>query len=613
MRKKLLVFTDNVYKVRTQFAEKLDPAAIDDQDKRMDFILFKKFSDRIDRWMARIDAHSIRRLCESISASKWRPFLLLAGVCALLYLPGIASIPPLDRDEPRYIQASKQMVESGDYTRIRFQEDFRNRKPAGIYWMQSAAVNLLGGAAAKDFVWPYRLPSLLCAIGSVLLVFRLGGQLFGRPQALLAAILFAATPLMLAVAHAGTTDSALLFFTTLAQYNLIQIYLANRNNRHPGIGNAISFWAALGAGILIKGPVSPLVALLTAVSLMILDRNFRAFNGLRVWLGLPLLLCIVLPWLISIQIATDGAFLRESLGGDFGKKLISVQESHGSPPGYYTLLMAVTCWPASFLAIPALLNAWRNRRTETSAAICFCWIVPYLLLLECVPTKLPHYILSAYPPLVLLSIQFAWRETAIVLPNNFWRVLDRIYRFVWVLVLPLFVLAVAISAGLSSLPAVPIFIALILTVGVSAVYRLRHSPSLCLLSGSAALFIFAAPLIFGIIVPGLTPLWVSRTAAAAFEKVKQVQPESRLYAVGYSEPSLVFLTATGIKLCPLSTIETEYSPEMVALIPTKAAGQLTVPLRQISTICGINYSKGKIVNLGLYVSPESKYAAQPVD
>ena len=605
------MFATNVYKVRTQFTDKPNPAVMENKEQ-MNSVLVKQLADRINRWIARVDAPAVRRAFESACATKWKPVLLLIGACALLYFPGIVSIPPIDRDEPRYIQASRQMVESGDYTRIHFQDEFRNKKPVGIYWLQSATVNLFGGVKVKDMVWPYRLSSLLCAIGSVLLVFRLGGQLIGRPQALLAALLFSATPLMLAVAHAGTTDSALLFFTTLAQYNLIQIYLANRNNRRAGIGNAIFFWAALGVGILIKGPISPLIALLTAVSLMVLDRNVRAFKGLRAWLGIPLLLGIVLPWLISIQIATDGAFLRESLGGDFGKKLISGQESHGSPPGYYTLLMAVTCWPASLLAIPALLNAWRNRRTETSAAICFCWIVPYLLLLECVPTKLPHYILSAYPPLVLLCIQLAWRETPVSLPNKFWRILDRIYRSVWILVLPLLVLTIAVGAGLSSMPVVPILTALILTFGVSAVYRLRRRAALCLLTGCVALFLIAAPLLFGVIAPSLNPLWVSRTAADAFKKVTQVQPESRLYSVGYAEPSLVFLTETGIKFCPPTTIEAEYSPEMVALIPVKIAGQLTVPLKQIAEVRGINYSKGKIVVLGLYVPPESNYAARPV-
>jgi 4-amino-4-deoxy-L-arabinose transferase-like glycosyltransferase len=571
--------------------------------------LYIALNAQTDRWLEPLNAAAIRQWVGSCTTT-WKPYALLIGVCALLFLPGIASLPPIDRDEPRYMQASRQMIESGDYNRIYFQKEFRNRKPVGIYWLQAGTVNLLGGKQLKDEVWPYRLPSLICAVGSILLMFRLGAHLFGKSQALLAALLFAVTPLMIAVAHAATTDSALLFFTTLAQYNLLQIYRANRTSRRPRIGNAFFFWIALGAGMLIKGPISPLIALLTASSLMVLDRNRHAFKGIHAWWGIPLLLAIVLPWLISIQAATDGAFLRESLGGDFGKKLISGQESHGSPPGYYTLLMAVTCWPVSLLAIPALLNAWRNRRSDPGAAMCLCWIAPYLLVLECVPTKLPHYILSAYPPLVLLCIHFAWNDVPIVLPNTFWRILDRIYRFVWILVLPLIVIALAASSWIAATPAIPALITGALAIGGFLVYRLRRKEALCLLTGCGSLLILVAPLFFGIIAPDLTPLWISRSAAVAFDQVRRVQPDSRLYSVGYREPSLVFLTQTDINLCQSSAIETGYRPEMVALIPEETAKKLSVPLVKITSIHGLNYSNGKVLNLGLYVPPESSYVAE---
>jgi len=72
--------------------------------------------------------------------SGWRPYALLAALCFALYLPGIAAIPPLDRDEARFAQASRQMLETGDFLRIRFQDEARNKKPAGIYWLQAASV-----------------------------------------------------------------------------------------------------------------------------------------------------------------------------------------------------------------------------------------------------------------------------------------------------------------------------------------------------------------------------------------------------------------------------------------------------------------------------------------
>src|SRR3954454_12428804 len=91
-----------------------------------------------------------------------RPYALLAALCLALYLPGIASVPPLDRDESRFAQATRQMLETGDYIRIRFQDEARNKKPVGIYWLQTASVSLFGSAEGTA-LWPYRLPSLLGA------------------------------------------------------------------------------------------------------------------------------------------------------------------------------------------------------------------------------------------------------------------------------------------------------------------------------------------------------------------------------------------------------------------------------------------------------------------
>ena len=73
-----------------------------------------------------------------------RPYLILILLSLALYLPGLAGLPPIDRDESRFAQASKQMIETGDYVRIQFQGESRAKKPAGIYWMQVAAAKLTG-------------------------------------------------------------------------------------------------------------------------------------------------------------------------------------------------------------------------------------------------------------------------------------------------------------------------------------------------------------------------------------------------------------------------------------------------------------------------------------
>ena len=97
-----------------------------------------------------------------------RPFALLALLGLLLWLPGVLSLPALDRDESRFAQSSRQMVQSGNWVDIRLGQVPRYKKPVGIYWLQAASVeaaSALGLPRAQLRIWLYRVPSLIGAIG----------------------------------------------------------------------------------------------------------------------------------------------------------------------------------------------------------------------------------------------------------------------------------------------------------------------------------------------------------------------------------------------------------------------------------------------------------------
>src|SRR5579883_1350313 len=150
------------------------------------------------------------------ASTGWRPWALLILLCLGLYLPGIAALPVLDRDEARFAQATRQMLESGDFLRIRFQDEARNEKPVGIYWLQAASVAVLSDAESAA-IWPYRLPSLVGASIAVLLTFVLGSALVGRRAALLGAALLGSALGVVAEAHLAKTDAVLLATVVAAQ------------------------------------------------------------------------------------------------------------------------------------------------------------------------------------------------------------------------------------------------------------------------------------------------------------------------------------------------------------------------------------------------------------
>src|SRR5437660_2704155 len=193
-----------------------------------------------------------------------RPYALLVGLCLFLYLPGISEIPPLDRDEARFAQATRQMLETGDFVRIRFQDEARNKKPIGIYWLQVAAVTALSSPESAA-IWPYRLPSALAATAAVLLTFGFGARLLAsRVAGFIAAVLTASALGVVVEAHLAKTDAALLAAVVAGQGTLGLVYIGTRNGRRVGWPVPSLFWLAEAVAILLKGPPGPVLALLTA-------------------------------------------------------------------------------------------------------------------------------------------------------------------------------------------------------------------------------------------------------------------------------------------------------------------------------------------------------------
>ncbi len=201
-------------------------------------------------------------------AKGWRGYVVAALIALLAGLPGLARLPVMDRDEARYAQATTQMLETGDYVRIYVQDNPRNKKPIGIYWLQAASVAALSHVEARE-IWAYRIPSLLGAILAACATFWAGTAFFERRTALIGAGLFAAGMLIGFEAMTAKTDAMLCGVTTLTLAALAHLY--RRPNRPKLL--ALVFWAALGIGVLIKGPVTPMIAGLTIGALYLWERR----------------------------------------------------------------------------------------------------------------------------------------------------------------------------------------------------------------------------------------------------------------------------------------------------------------------------------------------------
>ena len=481
-----------------------------------------------------------------VAGSHFRAVAFLILCALVLFLPGFFNIPPIDRDEARFAQATKQMVETGDFVDIRFQDEVRYKKPVGVYWLQAAAVetaSAMGLPRAPVRIWLYRVPSLIGAMGAVLLTYWAALPFVTRRGAIFAGLMLCSSVLLGAEARLAKTDAMLLLTVVAAMGALGRVYLSWQRGedpvRPPWSSPAI-FWTALAAGILLKGPLILMFVVLTIGSLAILDRSAVWFWRLRPVWGLIWMLVLVLPWFVAIFWRAGDTFFADSLGGDMLSKL-GAQESHGAPPGVYLLLFWATFWPGAPLAGMAAPAVWRARR-EPGAQYLLAWLVPSWIVFELVLTKLPHYVLPLYPAIAILTVGALER-----------RVLSRSWLrsgAAWWFVVPAVASVIAI-VGAIMLTRQPVFlawpfVAAALIFGLFAwwLYDDNHAERSLLNAVVAAMFLAIA--IYGVVVPALTPVFPSAEIARALRNVVCVGPKAA--AAGFHEPSLVFMTGTSTLL-----------------------------------------------------------------
>jgi 4-amino-4-deoxy-L-arabinose transferase-like glycosyltransferase len=534
-----------------------------------------------------------------------RPFVVLCLLCLVLYAPGLAAIPPLDRDEARFAQATRQMLETGDFIRIRFQDEARNKKPVGIYWLQAGAVAAFSTPESPE-IWPYRLPSVLAAIGAVLLTLVFGSRLLGsQPAGFIAAVLMASALGLVVEAHLAKTDAALLATVVAGQGALGLVYAANRAGRRVR-WLPLVFWTAEAAAILLKGPSGPVLALLTMACLTIADRDIRWIKGLRPLAGLFLTALIVGPWLIAVESATEGHFISDSVLHDLLPKLVGAQEAHGAPPGYYLALAIASFWPGSLFLVPALIWGWRRQRAAGERFL-LAWLVPAWAFFELVPTKLPHYVLPLYPALAML-VGGALTEGFAKSSSGCARLFDGAAKVLWGAVT--IALAVALIAlpprfGGEVSPAALVAAPLLLALALLLLFRdWRPIQAAGLVAALAACFTLPAALE---VVPRLDSLWLSRSAAALLAR-HPPRPGEAVLSVGYSEPSLVFLLGTATRLVTAAPGDGQLAGAGLALVSDRYDAEFQQSLaahglsaRAIDRVSGLDYSAGggKVV-LALY-------------
>lgn len=537
----------------------------------------------------------------------WRGPLLAALIALIAGLPALIALPALDRDESLFAQATVQMLETGDFVSISYQDHPREKKPVAINWLQAVSVKAFSSLEARQ-IWAYRIPSILGAMLAAAALAWGVARFFGSGTGLIAGAILGASLLLSTEAAIGKTDALLCGATTLAMAAFGRLYAgAAEDGGAPGWRTRTLFWLGLALSVLDKGPLGPMVAVLAGLMLWAWDRKAPWARNLGWGWGLIAVAAIVGPWAVAITVKTDGGFWTGAIGGDLAPKLARGDSGHGAPPGFHSLLAFLLIFPATALLPAALTLGWKAR-AEAGVRFAMAWLVPTWLVFELLPTKLPHYPLPAYGALAWLA------AVAVARPIGRWS------GWIGAGLSLLAGIAVAALAGVvearygaaGSLDWCLATEVLAIAAGFAGFVTVRSHRPRAALASALALGV-AAHASLAMLAPRLQTLWLSNHIVAALDAAR-LNPRAGLIpgpvtVVGYAEPSLVFQLGTETEFGDVGDGANAISEGRPAVVEKRQDAAFQRELADdrlsatpVATASGLDYSTGRADILTVYRS-----------
>jgi 4-amino-4-deoxy-L-arabinose transferase-like glycosyltransferase len=503
-------------------------------------------------------------------------YAILFFACVLFHILGTWSLPLVDRDEPRFAESSREMIERGNCIVPYFNNQLRLDKPPLAYWAQVASYHIFG---ENDFA--ARFPSAIAAALTAILIFAWGRRMGGEKIGWWAAIIFTLSLQTFVHAKAAVADMWLVLFVTLASWAGYELFQRPTLNQGAAVSRPpwaiwkspfLVFYLALALGFLAKGPIA-WTPLLTIANLIIYTRDWQMLQRFKFAVGIALMLVVVALWGIPALIQTHGEFFTVGIGRHVVTRSFVTLEGHGASSfGMYVLLLPfyfVTVFVSFFpwsIKLPWLIRKlWQRAKAGVNAPgyngipidTYLLWgIAVVFVIFTLVSTKLPHYTLPAFPLLALLLARHWSQGAPVSRPPT---TESRRSRFTTI--------AVATAC---------VWVAVALVV----------------------------PQIVARFFPAYQLFQVSRAS---------LQPNMQFAAVEFQEPSLVWYFRSRVQgfLTPIRkrrAAEFMNAPDArFIILPTPVAGELFAnpPVSwRFFTINGFSIAKGKRVDLTLVLKPE---------
>ncbi|MCX6346288.1 MAG: glycosyltransferase family 39 protein [Armatimonadetes bacterium] len=323
--------------------------------------------------------------------------LTLTAVVALylLYFAGLGRNPLVDPDEPIYGQFVKEMVKTGDWLTPHNSLGLGFDKPPLFYWLSSICVKAAGLTEGA-----IRMPSAIFAVLILLGVYLLASYDFGKRAGVLAAAVMGTSLLQIIMSHAAATDEIMVGCMVAALY----AYRRWIDSDYP----KRLLWMAIcglatGLGMLAKGPVVPLLLLLTFIAHLVWTRQLVKLRSLDALLAILIFMIVGLPWYIAMWVMHGKAFVMQFIIGHnlarFVQPLHKSQASHWYSHFNNIGFLLLFLFPWNAFLLQSIRSQWK---ANTGAKLCICWLAIVLVFFSISKTQNFTYTLPVFPVCAIL-------------------------------------------------------------------------------------------------------------------------------------------------------------------------------------------------------------------
>jgi len=313
----------------------------------------------------------------------------------LAFFVNLGNAPLFDRDEGAFSEATREMLESGNYISTTLNGEPRYDKPILTYYAQAAGVGLLGWNE-----WGLRLHSAVAATLWVFLVWGFARREWDETTGWVAGILTGTSLWVNVIGRAATADALLNLFLALTLFDLYRFWRSRRNAPLY----RVFLWTALG--FLTKGPVAVAIPVASAFLLALVRGQLRRYlRAIFNPVGWIIFFGVAGPWYAAVyrrdgQAFIDGFFLQHNLN-----RFADTMEGHGGALYYYFLVVLLVVLPHTSLLLKTLRKVRVATRSDLDLFL-WLWFGFVFLFFSVSSTQLPHYILYGATPLFLLMARY---------------------------------------------------------------------------------------------------------------------------------------------------------------------------------------------------------------